>query len=73
MALVKAFRTLETYAEKRAALTEHVESLTVAEMHSLRGLMDRRQMQRDVFADLEPKIRHEIVKYLAVADIFRAR
>lgn len=73
MAVVNAIWRLETPEEKKAALARLVDNLSVSEVHHLRLLIDRRQMQTDIVAQMEQGVRTRMCKYLSVRDMIACR
>ena len=73
MAVVNAIWRLETPEEKKAALARLVDNLSVAEVHQLRLLIDRRQMQTDIVAQTEQRVRTRVCKFLSVRDMVACR
>ena len=73
MAVVNAIWRLETPEEKKAALARLVDNLSVAEVHHLRLLIDRRQMQTDIVAKMEQGVRTRMCKHLSVRDMVACR
>ena len=72
-AVVNAIWRLETPEEKKAALARLVDNLSVSEVHHLKGLVDRRQMQTDIVAKLEQGVRTRMCKHLSVRDMVVCR
>lgn len=73
MAVVNAIWRLETPDEKKAALARLVDNLSVSEVHHLKALIDRRQLQSDIVAKMEQGVRTRVFRHLGPREMLACR